>query len=287
MVNCRIIIDKRTKCGYTEGDILFFCLINTYIIMAGQEVALSLAHRHLKCVSTSFMALHKMRREKAEIFLSPADRVELFMSRAFSRYCAFEHIQDGEIIQVAVGAHWRESITIIGGDEELPIFFEGVEAVRFSEAPVKPYFVGLSSRWVCNAFQRRANRLVYAETYLVRIVDGDYQPVLLLKHEGWLNAESVKKAFSLLAAYYDDLPEAGMSCGRVMPDGGKVIPLAWCVGMQKHQRWAMICDLNNGMIQIQSWDKLVCKPENRDFVQTGLIYLRKKQEKPLVFERVD
>ena len=117
--------------------------------MAGQEVSLSLAHRCMRHASAEFMGLHKCKADTTpQAKLTPEDRVKLFMDNSFARYCAFNHLQNGDIMQVSVPSVWREAVTIIGGDEDEPIFVEGIEVINSPKPSGKTYFVAQSSRWV-------------------------------------------------------------------------------------------------------------------------------------------
>ena len=137
--------------------------------MAGQEVSLSLAHRCMRHASAEFMGLHKCKADTTpQAKLTPEDRVKLFMDNSFARYCAFNHLQNGDIVQVSVPSVWREAVTIIGGDEDEPIFVEGIEVINSPKPSGKTYFVAQSSRWVTADVAKKAKRLVFAQTYLVR-----------------------------------------------------------------------------------------------------------------------
>ena len=174
--------------------------------MAGQEVSLSLAHRCMRHASAEFMGLHKCKADTTpQAKLTPEDRVTLFMDNSFARYCAFNHLQNGDIVQVSVPSVWREAVTIIGGDEDEPIFVEGIEVINSPKPSGKTYFVAQSSRWVTADVAKKAKRLVFAQTYLVRFsTQNGYKAELLLDNNDWLNSEKVRQACLKLAELYDD-----------------------------------------------------------------------------------
>ena len=257
--------------------------------MAGQEVSLSLAHRCMRHASAEFMGLHKCKADTTpQAKLTPEDRVTLFMDNSFARYCAFNHLQNGDIVQVSVPSVWREAVTIIGGDEDEPIFVEGIEVINSPKPSGKTYFVAQSSRWVTADVAKKAKRLVFAQTYLVRFsTQNGYKAELLLDNNDWLNSEKVRQACLKLAELYDDEINLCFHFGRLQIQDGKDIKASWCVGMRKFSRKAIVCDLDNGMLQFINWDDINCLALKTSSVKTDFVRLVRVGVNPLCFERQD
>lgn len=275
---------------YRENDNLFFCF--TYlliIIMAGQEVSLSLIRSGLHHVSNAFMAEHKSKKVKKvnEPQLTPKDRVELFVKDDLARYCAFNHLQDGVVLQVAVPAVWREAITIIGGDDDMPMFVEGIKVIN-PENSQSLYFAGKSSRWVLKKALKRAKRMLYARTYLVRYSEQDgYKPELLLDNDDWLEGEKVKQAAKKLAALYDDQIDVCVYLGRVQIENGKSIKAAWCLGMRNMATKAIVCDLDNGALHFVNVEDITALARDVFYLKTDLMCFQNEGQLPWRLVRMD
>ena len=258
--------------------------------MAGQEVSLSLRHTVRHHVSNAFMAGHKSKKLKnsEEIRLTPKDRVELFMQNGFARYCAFNHLENGDVIQVAVPALWRTAVTIIGGDDDMPVLVEGIMVIHPEKRYQSPWFVGKSSRWVVQAEARRARRLVFARTYLVRYSEqGGYEPELLLDNDEWLEAEKVRKAAEKLAALYDDEVDLCMYLGHIQTRVSKNIKAAWCVGMRRQAVRAIICDLDNGALHFVNVKDIAAVASDALDLKTDFLRLQRGREVPAFLVRRD
>ena len=257
--------------------------------MAGQEVSLSLRRSGLHHVSNAFMAEHKSKKVKKvnEPQLTPKDRVELFVKDDFARYCAFNHLQDGVVLQVAVPAVWREAITIIGGDDDMLMFVEGIKVIN-PETCHSLYFAGKSSRWVLKKALRRAKRMVYARTYLVRYSEQyGYKPELLLDNDDWLEGEKVKQAAKKLAALYDDQIDVCVYLGRVQSESGKSIKAAWCMGMRNMATKAIVCDVDNGALCFANVEDITALAKNGLYLKTDLMCFQNAVEVPVHLERKD
>ena len=257
--------------------------------MAGQEVSLSLAHRCMRHASAGFMGLHKCKTDNTpQARLTPQDRVKLFLDNSFARYCAFNHLQNGDIVQLGVPAVWREAATVIGGDDEEPIFVEGIEAINPDKGAEKAYYVAKSARWLSADVAKKAKRWVLAQTYVVRFAEQDgYKAELLLDKDDWLNAEKVRQACIKLAKVWDDEINTCLHLGRVQLPSGKDIKASWCVGMRKLARKAIVCDLDNGMLRFVNWNEINCLPLKTSSVKTDFVRLVRVGVNPLSFEHQD
>ena len=257
--------------------------------MAGQEVSLSIRRSSMHHVSNAFMTEHKSKNVKKvnEPQLTPKDRVELFVKDDFARYCAFNHLQDGVVLQVAVPAVWREAVTIIGGDDDMPMFAEGIKVIN-PETCHSRCFVGKSSRWVLKKALRRAKRMVYARTYLVRYSEQDgYKPELLLDNDEWLESEKVKQAAKKLAALYDDQIDVCVYLGQVQIENGKSIKAAWCMGMRNMATKAIVCDVDNGALCFANVEDITALAKNGLYLKTDLMCFQNEGQLPWRLVRMD
>ncbi len=257
--------------------------------MAGQEVSLSIRRSSMHHVSNAFMAEHKSKNVKKvnEPQLTTKDRVELFVKDDLARYCAFNHLQDGVVLQVAVPAVWREAITIIGGDDDMPMFVEGIKVIN-PENSQSLYFAGKSSRWVLKKALKRAKRMLYARTYLVRYSEQDgYKPELLLDNDDWLEGEKVKQAAKKLAALYDDQIDVCVYLGRVQSESGKSIKAAWCLGMRNMATKAIVCDLDNGALYFVNVEDIAALAKDAFYLKTDLMCFQTVGKLPWRLVRID
>ena len=67
----------------------------------------------------------------------------------------------------------------------------------------------------------------------------------------------------------------------------KDIKASWCVGMRKFARKAIVCDLDNGMLQFVNWDDINCLALKTSSVKTDFVRLVRVGVNPLCFERQD
>lgn len=221
--------------------------------------------------STELFSLHKHLRPEGKVsMLSAADKVQLFVDRYLSDYCAFHDVEQGEVLQIVVPAKSLQSFVMVNGARG----FQGIDVLRCCQKSKQTNFVGESSNRVLQ--RGKFVRWKYAEVYLThKASDGTYAFEKLFAKDDWLDGGKVADAFKRVAV------SSNLNLtGNVFRSAVNLLALdapmkisAWCQALDND--CFLLCDLNNGAIRCLPYAKATFSEfSDLRHIRTGALFLR-------------
>ena len=221
--------------------------------------------------SSEFLSLHKrMPLKKTEVKLSSSDKVKLFVEAYLSDYCAFHHVEHGEVLQIVVPAKSLQSFVMVNEARG----FQGVDVLRCCQKAKQTHFVGESSNRVLQ--RGKVVRWKYAEVYLVhKTSDGSYAFEKLFAKDEWLDGGKVAEAFKRVAVSSNlhltgNVFRSAVSLSSTLP---KMKISAWCQALDND--CFLFCDFNDGAIRCQPYSQAeFTEFSDLHHIRTGALFLR-------------